>query len=120
MFVAFDFYINFDNSFSLSIIFDFFMTLIFLIRQIFKVDVKVKSDKRLGMEGSCSSWIVIFRYAKFSCMESQRSISTRDCSRSSSTMFFCWWKGQIGCWAGTHDPLHSNPQTITHLVDGGE
>jgi hypothetical protein len=32
------------------IIFDFFVTLIFLIRRIIKVDVKVKDDKHLGMD----------------------------------------------------------------------
>jgi hypothetical protein len=33
------------------IIFDFFITLIFLIRQIVKVSVKIKGDKYLEMEG---------------------------------------------------------------------
>jgi hypothetical protein len=33
------------------IIFDFFITLIFLIRRMVKVDVKVKSDKHLGIGG---------------------------------------------------------------------
>jgi hypothetical protein len=48
MFVAFDFYINFDNSSYLKKLkilkIYFFKTLIFLIIQMIKVDVKVKCE----------------------------------------------------------------------------
>jgi hypothetical protein len=33
------------------VIFDFFLALIFLIRRIVKIDVNVKDDKHLGIEG---------------------------------------------------------------------
>jgi hypothetical protein len=64
IFIVFNFYTNFDHSSYLKnkvmkksniylnyIIFDFFITLIFLIRQIVKVSVKIKGDKYLEMEG---------------------------------------------------------------------
>jgi lipopolysaccharide export LptBFGC system permease protein LptF len=49
------------------IIFNFFITLIFLIRQIIKVDVKVKCDKHLGIER-------VLRYITISILAPHRLI----------------------------------------------